>query len=124
MVPRFFLETALLRCYKFSCEHEGFPALVERLSLMARGIADPMVQSYARLYLTMTVQQVVPNNMEMIIKCARQNYEDFLTAFKYFCKYHTENADFDVFRPVIKFLVKSQFHGLQQSDPRRGLVVQ
>ena len=51
------METALLKCYKFSCEPEGFSALVERLGLMTRGIANPVVAVYARTYLVYTVQQ-------------------------------------------------------------------
>ena len=56
-MPRFYMETALLKCHKFSCEPEGFSSLVERLSLMARGIANPVVAVYARMYLIHTVQQ-------------------------------------------------------------------
>ena len=51
------METALLKCHKFSCEPEGFSSLVERLSLMVRGIANPVVAAYARMYLIHTVQQ-------------------------------------------------------------------
>ena len=57
LVPRFYMETALLKCHKFSCEPEGFSSLVERLSLMVRGIANPIVAAYARMYLIHTVQQ-------------------------------------------------------------------
>jgi hypothetical protein len=38
---------------------EGFPALIERLVLMARGIGDPLVAAYARVYLTFVVHQGV-----------------------------------------------------------------
>ena len=51
------METALLKCHKFSCEPEGFSSLVERLSLMIRGIGNPVVAVYARMYLIHTVQQ-------------------------------------------------------------------
>ena len=57
LVPRFYMETAMLKCYKFSCEPEVFSALVDRLSLMARGIANPIVAAYARMYLIYTAQQ-------------------------------------------------------------------
>merc|ERR1711953_521108 len=33
LVPRFYLETALLKCYRFSCDMSGYPALLERLTL-------------------------------------------------------------------------------------------
>ena len=38
LVPRFYLETALLKCYKFSCDKNGFPAILERLTIMIRVI--------------------------------------------------------------------------------------
>ncbi len=57
LVPRFYLETSLLRCYRFSCNVEGFPALIERLILMVRGIGDPLVATYASVYLSYAVQQ-------------------------------------------------------------------
>ena len=38
LVPRFYLETALLKCYKFSCDTNGFPAILERLTIMIRVI--------------------------------------------------------------------------------------
>ena len=64
------METALLKCHKFSCEPEGFSSLVERLSLMVRGIANPVVAAYARMYLIHTVQQGNTN-----CKCARLDEE-------------------------------------------------
>ena len=36
VVPRFYLETALLKCYKFSCDRSGFSAILERLTIMIR----------------------------------------------------------------------------------------
>lgn len=51
LVPRFYLEAALLKCYRFSCDAKGYPALVERLTLMIRGLADPIAAAYARMYL-------------------------------------------------------------------------
>lgn len=57
LVPRFLMETAFLRCHRFSCQPEGFTTLVDRLTSMARGITHPTVQAYARMYLVYTVQQ-------------------------------------------------------------------
>lgn len=68
------METALLKCHKFSCEPEGFSSLVERLSLMVRGIANPVVAAYARMYLIHTVQQGNTN-----CKCARLDEDVILS---------------------------------------------
>jgi len=47
LLPRFYVETAILRCYSFLATDEHSRALV-RLSSMARGIGDPLVAAYAR----------------------------------------------------------------------------
>ena len=56
LVPRFYLETALLKCYKFSCEPSGFPAILERLTLMIRGFGNPVAAAFARMYLVKTTE--------------------------------------------------------------------
>ena len=56
LVPRFYLEVALLKCYKFSCQLSGFPAILERLTLMIRGIGNPQAVSFARLFLVHTAE--------------------------------------------------------------------
>ena len=63
------METALLKCYKFSCEPEGFPSLVERLGLMTRGIANPVVAVYARTYLVQIVQQGIVISISNSLDC-------------------------------------------------------
>ena len=57
LVPRFYLDTALLKCYRFSCDLSGYPSLVERLTLMIRGISNPIVSGYARAYLVQCSHQ-------------------------------------------------------------------
>lgn len=50
LLPRFYVEAAILKSLLFLAPEEVNPALV-RLALMCRGIADPLVASFARAYL-------------------------------------------------------------------------
>ena len=47
---RIYLELAIVRCHIFM-ERDPFPGVFKRLSLMCRGVADPLAASYLRTYL-------------------------------------------------------------------------
>lgn len=51
LLPRFYVEVAILRCYNFLDRSEIANALT-RLTAIGRGIGDPLVAIYARCYLT------------------------------------------------------------------------
>ena len=51
LVPRFYLETSILKTYRFSFEMSGYQALLERLTNMIRGFGDPISAAYARYYI-------------------------------------------------------------------------
>lgn len=51
LLPRFYVEVAILRCYNFLDRSEIANALT-RLTAICRGIGDPLVAIYARCYLT------------------------------------------------------------------------
>lgn len=130
LVPRFYLETALLRCYRFSCDHQGYPALIERLTLMVKGIADPLVAGYARAYLVFSVQQALQtSNGELVRRAARHNYEEFMAVFKH-CG--VENVRYDgtvtveeylhLFSPVIQWLLRCQINGLTSDKAKDDVV--
>lgn len=50
LLPRFYVEVAILRCYSYLDRSEIERALL-RLTTICRGIGDPLVAAYARCYL-------------------------------------------------------------------------
>ena len=58
LVPRIYLETAFLKCYRFLNEPEqSYTSILERLTLSIRGIADPLVAAYTRAFLVRMTEQ-------------------------------------------------------------------
>ncbi|XP_059139678.1 VPS35 endosomal protein-sorting factor-like [Physella acuta] len=76
LIPRLYVEAALLKSYNFLNTGEYTDAL-KRLSLMARGIGDPLVAVYARCYLCRVGILVAPKFRDHIPVC----FEDFITTF-------------------------------------------
>lgn len=50
LLPRTFMEIAILRCYAFISQ-DGFALALQRLTQIVRGIGDPLVAAYVRCYL-------------------------------------------------------------------------
>ena len=85
-MPRFYLETALLKCYRFSCDMSGYPALLERLTLMIRGMGNPRAASFARIFLLRSACQALGTSSSsssiVVRQAARLNYEEFLRTYR------------------------------------------
>eukprot|EP00002_Diphylleia_rotans_P012179 TRINITY_DN2382_c0_g1_i2.p1 TRINITY_DN2382_c0_g1~~TRINITY_DN2382_c0_g1_i2.p1 ORF type:complete len:995 (-),score=236.10 TRINITY_DN2382_c0_g1_i2:586-3570(-) len=77
LIPRLFVEMAIIRCYNFLADNE-FPKALNRLSTMIRGIGDPLVSLYARAYLARKGFEVAPHIKDYLMTC----FLDFLVTQK------------------------------------------
>ncbi|XP_039948158.1 VPS35 endosomal protein sorting factor-like isoform X2 [Bactrocera neohumeralis] len=75
LLPRLYLEMAILKCYEFISPKE-FDKNLLRITKMIRGIGDPLVQTYARCYLV-RISLNVTSNKESI----KENFKDFLKIY-------------------------------------------
>lgn len=76
LIPRFYVEAAILKCYRFLASGEYNKALV-RLADTCRGIGDPLVAVYARCYLCRVGISVSPKFREHLMPC----FDDFLQMY-------------------------------------------
>ncbi|GFO28653.1 upf0505 protein c16orf62-like protein [Plakobranchus ocellatus] len=76
LIPRLYVEAALLKCYNFLNTGEYSEAL-ERLTMMTRGVGDPLVALYIRCYLCRVGILVAPRFKTHIPWC----FEDFISTF-------------------------------------------
>ncbi|KAK3583633.1 hypothetical protein CHS0354_039460 [Potamilus streckersoni] len=76
LIPRFYVEAALMKCYSFLNKGEYAEAL-QRLAVMTRGIGDPLVAIYARCYLSRVGILIAPSIRDHLMPC----FEDFLFSY-------------------------------------------
>lgn len=63
LLPRLYMEMALLKCYVFISRDEIKPAIT-RLTTMIRGIGNPLVAIYLRVYLCHTASKLLAKDSE------------------------------------------------------------
>uniref|UniRef100_A0A1B0GED4 VPS35 endosomal protein sorting factor-like n=1 Tax=Glossina morsitans morsitans TaxID=37546 RepID=A0A1B0GED4_GLOMM len=75
LLPRLYVEIAILKCYEFlnECSYED---ILQRLTLMIRGIGDPLIAVYVRCYLV-RIGATVTSTKEYMYN----NFKDFLTVY-------------------------------------------
>lgn len=76
LVPRLYVEAAILKSYSFLTNKEFSEALA-RLTNMVRGIGDPLVAIYARCYLCHVGMSVSTINRQFL----KDNFYDFLSVY-------------------------------------------
>ncbi|PSN36151.1 UPF0505 protein [Blattella germanica] len=76
LVPRLYVEMAILKSYSFLTSSEFSQALL-RLTRMIRGIGDPLVAVYARCYLCRVGLAVTSSDREYV----KENFYDFLSSY-------------------------------------------
>lgn len=76
LVPRLYVEMAILKSYSFLTSSEFSQALM-RLTRMIRGIGDPLVAVYAHCYLCRVGVAVTTGDREYI----KENFYDFLASY-------------------------------------------
>uniref|UniRef100_A0A673HX80 VPS35 endosomal protein-sorting factor-like n=1 Tax=Sinocyclocheilus rhinocerous TaxID=307959 RepID=A0A673HX80_9TELE len=77
LVPRLYVEAALLKCNRFLTK-SGIQETLQRLTAMIRGIGDPLVAVYARVYLCRVGMEVAPHLKDSLNK----NFFDLLASFR------------------------------------------
>lgn len=77
LLPRFFVEVAIVKCYMFLEPEKRFPKILQRLANICRGIGDPLVACYARSYLVRKGRELLRPEKAYIGTCV----EDILFTF-------------------------------------------
>jgi hypothetical protein len=77
LIPRLYVETALLKCYSFLTQGEYEQALL-RLTNMMRGIGDPLVAIYARCYICRVGVHVAATVKSHLMP----NFNDFMATYQ------------------------------------------
>ncbi|XP_077526867.1 VPS35 endosomal protein-sorting factor-like [Haemaphysalis longicornis] len=91
LIPRFYVETAILRSYSFLTQREYSRALM-RLTGAICGIGDPLVAAYARCYLCRVGMSLAPEAHEHVL----ENFWHFLLTYP------------QLERPVVQQLLRQQ----------------
>ncbi|EDW38225.1 GL12479 [Drosophila persimilis] len=77
LLPRLYLELSIFKCYEFlTSDREEYEKLLRRLTHQLRGIADPLVSTYARCYLVRMGVTVTPSKTYI-----RENFGDLFIVY-------------------------------------------
>jgi len=92
LLPRMMIELALSPCWRFIKQPHELPSIVNRLSMICRGIGNPLVAVYTRTYLSSKSSQITPRQFPELLV---ETFDDQLYIFK-----ALDKKGFDKVKPV------------------------
>ncbi|XP_075969595.1 VPS35 endosomal protein-sorting factor-like isoform X2 [Anticarsia gemmatalis] len=111
LLPRLYMEMALLKCCVFTNREEIKPAIT-RLTTMIRGIGNPLVAAYLRIYLCHTASKLLGNESEAFFY---NNLKEFLHEYqqifqtpirkKYEMQLLTQDKYLNLYVPAVDWLL-------------------
>ncbi|KAL1140217.1 hypothetical protein AAG570_000149 [Ranatra chinensis] len=120
LVPRLYVEAAILKSYSFLTNREFSQALM-RLTRMTRGIGDPLVAIYARCYLCRVGMSVSTIDRQFL----KDNFYDFLAVYDQLYSSHIKrelNAQkvdittyLGLYAPALDWILQGLAHRAQHS---------
>ncbi|KAF3791529.1 UPF0505 protein [Nymphaea thermarum] len=126
LLPRIYLELAILHCRLFL---EGnLISNVERLTMMIRGVADPLASAYCRTYMVRCAQALLPSDSGFIIT----SLNDLCTLMRPIALGNesfygsSEKRKFVValLEPTIEWMMKCLFRSASQSEQKLDLITE
>lgn len=78
LLPRLYMEMSLLKCYVFINKDEIISA-IKRLTTMIRGIGNPLVAIYLRVYLCIVASKLLGKQSEQFF---HQNLKEFIEEYQ------------------------------------------
>ncbi|XP_075481448.1 uncharacterized protein LOC142522176 isoform X1 [Primulina tabacum] len=125
LVPRIYLELAILPCWRFLLDSSE--EILQRLVAMTRGIADPLVSAYCRLYLVQCAQKLPKHDRRYLIMCindlqvilmrlmsAREAIDDNISG--------SSTYPFALIEPTIEYIIRYLLKDLKQVEVGNMLV--
>lgn len=111
LLPRLYMELAIIRCYKFLYD-DYFPKALPHIARIIRGIGDPLVSMYARAYLARRGHVVAPQlkdylNMMVNDHVFLQNTFSQPSHLEAISKRGLSSAEYlDLFTPALDWIVQ------------------
>ncbi|XP_026745643.1 UPF0505 protein C16orf62 isoform X2 [Trichoplusia ni] len=111
LLPRLYMEMALLKCYVFISKDEIKPAIA-RLTTMIRGIGNPLVAAYLRVYLCHNASKLLSKGSEEyfysnLTESLEEYQQIFLPAMKkkYESQLLTQDKYLNLYVPALDWLL-------------------